>query len=509
MDHSKKLLPALVSTAIALIVITNYCIIAVIARPGASGAELVGLIWPIALPTSAAVILLMSTLYHMLQDVLSKLHLKQQELLLRVERDPLTGVASRHVLEERLTQAKFRYRRNGEKFALIMLDLDHFKRVNDVHGHPVGDELLKEAAVRLAAEIRETDTLARFGGDEFLILQSSITNDSDVGRLCSRICVSLQAPFSLNGCELRLPVSVGAVVANDHLQVVSDYFRAADVALYDAKAHGRACYRLFSKELDAGLKLRDRLETDLRNDLAARRGTTVLFQPQISASGKITGVEALFRWTHQSLGEIPTSEAIKVAEESDLIELIGEYVFREAARFARSRPELSVAVNISASQFSRSNRLAERYRNMAHQEDIDPHQIELEISEKTLMSNDKECEAQIGSLRKAGFRLAIDNFGTGYSSINSLRRLGVDRLKLSRSIGTSGDVEEDTAVVRAAVTLAHLLGLEMVAEGIETQAQEAIALEAGCDALQGFRYAAAMASGSVDLLLRKQFQSAA
>lgn len=509
MDHTKKLLPPLVSTAVGLIVVTNYCIITLISRPGASGTELVNMVWPIALPTSVAVILLMSMLYHMLQDVLAKLHYNQQELLTRVAHDPLTGVASREVLEERLDQAKLRHQRSGEKFALIMLDLDHFKRVNDVHGHQVGDELLKQAATRLKVQIRESDTLARFGGDEFLILQNGITKLADVKRLCSRICQALQVPFSLQGCVIRLPVSVGAVVANRDIHESFDYLRAADIALYDAKANGRNCYRFFSTELDARLKRRDQLETDLRHDLVSARGIAVRFQPQISARGEVTGVEALFRWTHRSLGKIQASEAIEVAEESDLIELIGEYVFRQAARFARSRPELSVAVNLSAVQFSRSERIAELYSKMALEERVDPHQIELEISEKALMGNGKACEAQMKGLRDAGFRLALDDFGTGYCSIGHLRRLHIDRLKLDRSIATSGNVEEDIAVVRAAVTLAHLFGLEVVAEGIDTQAQEAIALEAGCDALQGFRYAAAMEAGRVDLFMRDKLRTAA
>lgn len=509
MDYSKKLLPPLVSTAIALIVVTNYCIISLIAKPGLTSAELVSSIWPIALPTSVAVILLMSTLYHLLQGVLLKLHDKQQELLTRVERDPLTGVASRQLLEERLEQAKLRHRRSGERFALIMLDLDHFKRVNDVHGHQIGDELLKQAAVRLETEIRETDTLARFGGDEFLILQNGVNKVADVRRLCTRLCQALQEPFLLDGCVMRVPVSVGAVVGNRDLQPSFDYLRAADIALYDAKANGRNCYRFFSPELDARLKRRDQLETDLRDDLSSGRGIAVRFQPQINAQGSVTGVEALFRWTHHSLGEVPASEAIDIAEDCDLIEAVGEYVFRKAARFAKTRPELSVAVNLSAVQFSRSDRLAELYSQMAIEEQIDPHQIELEISEKALTSNDKACEAQLRSLRDAGFRLALDDFGTGSCSLSYLRRLKIDRLKLDRSIATSGDVEEDTAVVRAAVTLAHLLGLEVVAEGIETRVQEAIALEAGCDALQGFRYASAMAAGSVDVFLRKKLRTAA
>ena len=509
MDYSKKLLPPLVSTAIALIVVTNYCIVRLIARAGATGAELVSAVWPMALSTAVAVILLMSTLYHMLQDLIAKLHQKQQELLIRVERDPLTGVTSRHALEQRLEQAKLRHKRDGEKFALIMLDLDHFKRVNDVHGHQVGDDLLKEAAARLKREVRDTDTLARFGGDEFLILQTAVTSVADVRRLCSRVCEALQVPFSLAGSTGGIPVSLGAVVSNRDLDLSFDYLRAADAALYEAKASGRNCYRFFSADLDARLRRRDQLEADLRHDLINGNGVAVHFQPEICAAGRVTGVEALFRWTHKTFGQISATEAIGVAEDSDLIELIAKYVFREAARFARSRPDLSVSVNLSAVEFSRSEQLAQAYSRLAAEEGVDPQQIEFEVTEEALMRSDRLCEAQMRKLREAGFRLALDDFGTGYCSIRYLRTLNVDRLKLDRSIATSGDIEEDTAVVRAAVTLAHLLGLEVVAKGIDTPLQEAIALEAGCDGLQGFRYATAMEARYLDQFARQKLRTAA
>lgn len=499
----------MVSSAVALIAVTNYCIVQMIGIPGGSARELLAAIWPIALPSSIAVILVMSTLYHTLLEVLAELETKQREALDHAQRDALTGLANRRLLDERLQQAILRYRRTGEKFAVIMLDLDHFKRVNDLLGHQVGDELLKEAAARLQSLVRDTDTVARFGGDEFVILQANLEKLTDIRKLCSRICQQMQVAYAVAGREMTLPVSVGAVAANEGSADPSDYVRAADLALYDAKSSGRDCFRFFSDELDARLRRRDRLETELRKALQTGEGLAVCFQPQINAKGKIIGVESLLRWKHAELGKISALEAVDVAEETGLIQPLGEYVFRKAAVFARSHPDISIAVNLSPAQFSRSNKLAERLRKMAVEEQVDPTQIELEITEQLFMRSDIGCEEQMQRLREFGFRLALDDFGTGYSSLSHLRRFKVDRLKLDKSFASCGTVEENIALVRAAVTVAHLFGLDVVAEGIESELQEAVALEGGCDALQGFRYAAAMTAGEFDLFASTKLRSAA
>jgi diguanylate cyclase (GGDEF)-like protein len=343
----------MVSSAVALIAVTNFCVIRLLGHPGSSPEQLISAITPIALPTSVAVILVMSALYHRLLDLLADADRRESALVLKAGRDALTGLASRHLFEDRLVQSLIRFRRTGEPFAVIMLDLDHFKRVNDVHGHQVGDELLKHAAQRLTRETRDGDTVARFGGDEFLILVNALAQPTDVRRLCTRICAELQKPYSLGTRELRLPASLGAVLATDQLHHPSDYVRAADMALYQAKESGRNCFRFFSDELEQGLKRRDCLETDLRAALQNGGGTSVHFQPQIASTGEVIGVEALFRWTHPRFGEISPCEAVEIAEESDLIECLGEFVFRTAAAFARSYPQLSVALNLSAAQFSR------------------------------------------------------------------------------------------------------------------------------------------------------------
>jgi diguanylate cyclase (GGDEF)-like protein len=508
LSHSRKVIGPMVSSAVAIIVVTNYCIFRVLGTSG-STEQVFKAIWPIAVPATVAVILVMSTLYHVLEEVLDELEKRRGELHSRAQRDSLTGVASRELFNERLSQALARFRRTREKFAVVMLDLDHFKRVNDLHGHQSGDELLKKAAERLQSQVRATDTVARFGGDEFLILQTDLAKPNEVRRLCQRICTELQKPYEIGALQLRLATSVGAVISSREIESAEDYMRAADMALYEAKRSGRSCYRFFSNELDQQLRRRDELERDLREALQTGSGIAVHYQPQIEASGRLTGVEALFRWSHPRLGDIPASEVIEIAEESELIDLVGDFVFRQAAILARKYPHLSVAVNLSPAQFSRSDNIAEMMRDLARKEGIRPSQIEFEITERLFVETGGGSDSQIQSLRDAGFRVALDDFGTGYSSLSYLRRFKVDRLKLDKSFIDGANLQDNVALIRAAVSLAHLLGLEVIAEGIETELQEAIALESGCDVLQGHRYGFPMATERFEVSMSGQLRNAA
>lgn len=498
----------MVSAAVALIVVTNFCIVRILGGQGALGSELVSAVWPIALPASLAVVLVMSSLYHALQELIVELELRQQKTDEEAQRDPLTGLANRRLLEERIQQAIHRYKRDGVRFSVLMLDLDNFKRINDLLGHQAGDELLKEAARRLQRLVRQTDTVARFGGDEFLILQSGVATTEAVRRLCKRISRHLETTYKLAGREAGLPASVGAVVATEQLHQASDYIRAADMALYAAKAAGRNCYRFFTHELDAEAKRRDQLETDLRKALHSGSGLAVHFQPQLDSHGMVVGVESLLRWTHPTLGLIPAAEAIAIAEECDLISRISEFVFRQAARFARTHPHLSIAVNLSPVQFVREGGLCESLLRLAAEERAPPHQLELEVTEQLFMRLDTGCEQQIEKLRGAGFRISLDDFGTGYSSLSYLRRFKVDRLKLDRSFVTAA-ADDNITLIRAAVTFAHSIGLEVVAEGIESQLHHAIALEAGCDAVQGYYYASPMMADDLDQFLESYSRAAA
>ena len=508
LGHSRRLLGPIVSSAIAIIVVTNYCIFHILNARG-STAEALKTIWPMAVPATVTVVLVMSTLYHLFEEAFRELEQRKSELLSKAEIDTLTGAASRELFNERLAQALARFERTRERFAVIMLDLDHFKRVNDLHGHQSGDELLKQAAARLLSQVRATDTVARFGGDEFLILQTDLRKNSEVRRLCERVCAGLEIPYEIGSLQLRMSTSLGAVVANKQQATPEDYVRAADLALYEAKRSGRNCFRFFSERLDEQLRRRDRLERDLRTALQSGTGIAVHYQPQIAADGSLTGIEALFRWSHPEFGDIAAAEVIEIAEESELIDLLGEFVFREAADVARRYPQLSVALNLSPAQFSRSDDFAAKMRDLAKVERIEPSQIEFEITEKLFMEIGSGSDSQIRALREYGFRVALDDFGTGYSSLSYLRHFKVDRLKLDKSFVAEADLQANIALIRASVSLAHLLGIEVIAEGVETELQEAVALESGCDALQGYRYGRPMAAKRLETVVNDRWRAAA
>jgi EAL domain-containing protein (putative c-di-GMP-specific phosphodiesterase class I) len=289
----------------------------------------------------------------------------------------------------------------------------------------------------------------------------------------------------------------------------AEFLRRADIALYRAKSEGRNCFRFFSPEMDIDLQRRAIIEDDLRRALSSGAGLDVHYQPQISAEGSVMGAEALLRWDHATLGGLHPAEVIPIAEEAGLIGQLGEFVFREACRAALRWPDLFVSVNVSPVQVARTPALPQRFKRIADEEGVSCCQLELEITENLFIEQGQNCEKLIETLRSRGFRIALDDFGTGYSSLSYLRRFRVDKIKLDKSFADDQSVEENVAIIRAAVSLAHALGLTVVAEGIETRQQEQIALEAGCDGLQGFRYAAAMRADQMDEYLNSADRVAA
>ena len=497
MQYSRKLGPPLVASSVAMIVVVNFCIIQILADSRSNPAELFHVIWPVVLIATVAITLVMSFLYNALEEIMLEMERREREAVAFGMLDPLTGLANRIRLNDRLSTSIERRLRKNEKFALLMLDLDHFKKVNDVLGHQAGDEMLKGVAGRLSALSRDTDTVARLGGDEFVIIQTDVKRAADVQHLCGRISQELAKPFLIDGRELTVGVSIGSVLADLANGDATEYMRRVDIALYKAKADGRNCIRFFSDTMDAEVQRRARIEDDLRKALSGGEGLEVHYQPQIDAHGNIKGVEALLRWTHPVFGDLRPTEVVPIAEEVGLIEQLGEFVFRDACRTARNWPELFLAVNISPMQFTKSAHLSERLKQIAEEIGVPCEQIELEITESVFIKHGHECEKHIKTLREQGFRVALDDFGTGYSSLSYLRRFQVDKIKLDKSFADDQNVQGSVAIIRAAVMLAHALGLEVVAEGIETAEQEQVALEAGCDGLQGYRYAAAMPAGAL------------
>lgn len=486
--YSRKLGPPLVSASVATIVVANFCTIWILAAAGADVLHLFQSIWPLVLTTTVVVVLVMSFLHEALQNILKEMDETTQLAISRGMYDPLTGLANRVLLEDRLRHAIERLRRTGENFALLMFDLDHFKKVNDVLGHPAGDELLKSVATRVSKLTRETDTVARLGGDEFVIVQSGISTKKDAQLLCRRIIDSFRAPIVINGREVKISASIGAISGEQTDGDACEYMRLADIALYRAKDGGRNTFNFFTDAMDAQVHRRANIEQALRLALPSGSGLEVHYQPQIDVHGHITGLEALLRWNHHEYGCLEPAEVVPIAEEVGLIDELGSYVFQQACETAARFPHLSVAVNISALQIAASIRLADTLKQIADRAGVSCEQLEIEITENAFVEQGPECEKQINALRASGFRIALDDFGTGYSSLSYLRRFSVDKIKLDKSFADYSDLHHSVALIRAVVVLAHTLGLQVVVEGIESAEQEQVALEAGCDGFQGYRY---------------------
>jgi len=462
-------------------------------------------IWPIALASTVAVVLVMSFLFKAISECVVELEAREADAQHQALHDGLTGLANRALLEDRLGQALHRHRRTGEQFALLMIDLDHFKRVNDTLGHLAGDELVRQVGSRLRALLRDTDTVARIGGDEFAVLQAQPKGEADVRRLCERIIETIRTPFLLSDREARIGVSIGAVFAGEAGHSAADrtageLMRQADITMYRAKGSGRDCYRLFTEAMDADVQRRDQIEAALRLELRAGTGPHLHFQPVLGADGTVTGVEGLLRWTQPALGPISPAEIVPIAEDCALIDELGRRILTHACAAARRWPDLTVAVNLSPVQF-RSANFASKLKRLVEGEGVRCDRIELEITEALFIDHGALCEPVIEQLRAAGFRICLDDFGAGYSSLNCLRRYGIDRIKLDRSFIDAAARDQSIAMIRAAVTLGHALDLDVVAEGVSSEAEEQIALEAGCDGVQGYFYAEPMPLEALDAFL--------
>jgi diguanylate cyclase (GGDEF)-like protein len=398
--------------------------------------------------------------------------------------DALTSLLNRAAFRRRVATALA----SGQASAVILIDLDRFKLVNDSMGHLAGDDLLRAFAARLRQVVGEQEgagEAARLGGDEFAVLLYRNEPGRELAGLCDAIVASGRAPFRLTCGLTHVSVSAGATLT-DGAADLDETFRRADVALYAAKAAGRDGYRLFDESLDATAHDDLRLAGDLRAALAGSGGLALHYQLKFGRDGVAHGVEALARWQHPQLGAIPPARFIGLAETSGLILPLGAWVLQEALAFARRWPELSVAVNISPGQMRAPAFLAETLAAI-RAASVRPEQIELEITETALLEEAHDPTATIAALRAAGLRIALDDFGTGYSSLRHLRCFRIDRLKIDRSfvLGLS-DSAEAAAIIRAVIDLGHAVGLEVTAEGVETEAQRDHLLKAGVDELQGY-----------------------
>ena len=403
--------------------------------------------------------------------------------------DTLTGLPNRAFFAERMDHALAQVRRHQTMLAVLCLDLDRFKQVNDTLGHPVGDALLRAVAGRLAGCLRDCDTVARLGGDEFAVIQAPLGRVEDAGTLAQRIVTTLSEPYDLSGHNVVIGASVGIALAPTDTADGDHILNMADMALYRAKADGRGVFRMFEPEMDTKMQARRVLESDLRRAVQAQE-FELDYQPLVDlSSGRVSALEALVRWRHPERGLIRPDDFIPFAEETGLIGPIGAWVLHQACADAAGWPaEVRIAVNVSASQFKCPG-LVETVFDALAASGLPPERLELEITETAFLSDAEATLAALHKLRAKGVRMAMDDFGTGYSSLGYLRSFPFDKIKIDRcfirDIETSMDCK---AIVRAVTGLGSNLGITTTAEGVETAAQLDQLRAEGCDQVQGFLF---------------------
>ncbi len=421
--------------------------------------------------------------------------------------DALTGLPNRLLAQDRFGQAMAQAERSGTRVALAYLDLDNFKTINDTLGHVAGDEFLKEVARRLRQSVRDSDTISRQGGDEFLLVLRDLPDTEVVSAVIMKIMDRLQDPYQLGTHEVSSSASIGVAIAPADGRDFETLRKKADLAMYRSKEAGRNAWHYFDPTMDADASEHLLLRNGLRRALE-RQEFRLHYQPQYElASGRLIGAEALIRWQHPELGLLPPGRFIAVAEESGLIVPMGDWVLREACRQLRQWEQAGLAlpgvsVNLSAIQFRRGN-LEASVRAALQASELAPARLELELTESILIQNVESVLASVQRLKQLGVQLAIDDFGTGYSSLSYLKRFAIDRLKIDRSfvrdLATDAD---DAAIVRAIIQMAHSLNLRTLAEGVETEDMRARLQSFGCDEVQGYLYGRPLPAEEFEQLLR-------
>jgi diguanylate cyclase (GGDEF)-like protein len=429
--------------------------------------------------------------------------LRERVLRYRTQHDALTGLPNRTLLNDRLHQILAQSTREGWQVGILFLDLDRFKWINDTLGHSAGDSLLKAVAQRLSIRIRSCDTVARLGGDEFVVVLSAVKHEQHIAHTTEEIRGSFSAPFDIEGQEIFVSASIGVAIFPLDGKDVGSLLRNADTAMYVAKESGRDNFQFFSQEMNNRAVERMSLERNLRKALD-RQEFTLFYQPQFDVQhGRILGMEALLRWNHPEMGDIPPGKFIPIAEETGLIVPIGEWVLRTACLQAKSwvnagYSEIRMAVNISGCQFKQNN-LPRLVRNV-----LSETGLELELTESILMENDSSAIDMLRELKTIGVHLAIDDFGTGYSSLTYLKHFPIDRLKIDqlfiKDITTNVD---DASIADAIIALASSLRMDVIAEGVETREQVAFLKSRNCFKMQGFYFSRPVPAAEAGALIKK------
>jgi diguanylate cyclase (GGDEF)-like protein len=444
------------------------------------------------------------------RDRAQQLELQSREIAHIAHHDILTGLANRVLLHERIDQAFARARRDRESFAVLCVDLDRFKVANDTLGHQAGDALLRQVAGRLGQCVREVDTVARVGGDEFVVLQANVAGAEDVTPLAVRILRSVSAPYDVDGNPVVISASIGIAVAPFDGTDADKLLSHADLALYRAKANGRNDFCFFDMEMEQTAQHRSRIELELREALA-KDEFELWYQPWVDiTNGRIVGCEALLRWRHPVRGLMGPMDFIPIAEETGLIGRLGDWVLRGACRDAAGWPaDIKLAVNLSAAQFVGGNLYTTVLGALA-ESGLDARRLELEITETLIIEDFEGTRDALSQMRRRGISIALDDFGTGYSSLTHLRQLLFNRIKIDKSfiaeMTTRGDC---VAIVSAVIALGHSLGVSITAEGVETRDQLDMLRAAGCTEMQGYLFGrprpgaeilASLSAGSVEVI---------
>ncbi|MDH3212979.1 MAG: EAL domain-containing protein [Myxococcales bacterium] len=444
----------------------------------------------------------------------------EEEIRFLAYHDGLTRLANRRLFSERLRFALAHARRHRETVAVLFLDLDHFKRINDTLGHTVGDLFLQRVADRLKNCVRESDcvsrvvedsvgaTVSRFGGDEFMVALSSIQNSDELGQVAQRILDAMARPFELDGNDVVITASIGIAVAPEDGEDVDSLIRNADAAMFEAKNQSRGTYKFYELAMNEVPHENLQLESDLRKALD-RSELLLHYQPKVElAGGRVVGFEALARWQHPKLGMIPPDTFVPVAEQAGLIVPLGEFVLRSACSQVREwremgLPPLRISVNLSAHQF-RTEELVETVTRVLRETPVSPRCLDVEITESAMMQNQKVTVSVLQKLKGIGITVSLDDFGTGYSSLSYLKGFPVDTVKIDRSFVRDLMTDPDDAAITAAIiSMAKTLNLRVTAEGVETEEQLAFLRAHGCDEMQGYLFSPPMPADRATEMLRE------
>lgn len=423
--------------------------------------------------------------------------------------DTLTNLPNRHLFYDRLQQAILQSKRSEQLTAVLFLDLDGFKRINDTLGHNIGDELLKSVARRLRSSVREVDTIARLGGDEFTVILLEIQHAQDAATVARKILSLISTPYKIEEHEFFVTASIGISIYPTDGSDIESLIRKADIAMYRAKGQGKNNYQAYNLSMDARFFEHLTFENSLRKAVANDE-LVAYYQPQVDLhAGEITGVEALVRWRHPKFGLVPPEKFIPVAEESGLILEIDEWMLRTACQQSKlweeaGFPDLRVAVNLSTHRF-RQKKLTEQVAQILSETGVHPKNLCLEITENNVMQNVETTAGILHGLKEMAVLLSLDDFGTGYSSLNYLKRFPMDILKVDRTFvsGIPGD-RADAAISAAIIVLAHSMELKVIAEGVETSEQIAFLQSLQCDEIQGFYFSRPLSADMITNLLKSE-----